>query len=728
MEKITLKQWFLRVTNFKEALLADLDYLSQDDKWPERVLTMQRNWLGRSQGVMFKFPLLPSSTSDDQVEQGSIRVFTTRPDTLVGTQFIALSLSHPLVLDLADKDVYLKEFLQQSLSLSSDSKAGYLLRDLYARNPLSFADDVPGCVHRPLPIYATPYVLEGYGEGAVMGVPGHDVRDHEFWKQHNPTAPVRIVIQPKDASSSDSSSASASSNTNEPYTRPGILSILCGNMAGMTSPEASLKIVDLLSKAGNLAEPVEHWRLHDWLISRQRYWGTPIPIIHCQQCGAVPVPVYDLPVELPKLDGEWFMRKTGNPLESAKNWVTTTCPTCNAPARRDTDTMDTFVDSSWYFMRFVDPHNAFEPVSASKADTTLPVDIYLGGVEHAILHLLYARFISKFLATTSLWPSGGGKDNRAEPFRRLITQGMVHGKTYCDPQTGRFLRPEEVDLGDLSSPKVVATGELASVSWEKMSKSKHNGVDPSKCIDTYGADVTRAHMLFQAPVSQVLQWEEERIVGIQRWFARIWGIVAEVSVLASEQDIHSPLPPASSFTDPETNLYSAVQQTVLSVTHSLSTTFALNTVISDLIKLSNLLSSTTVTHPAILYYATSSLLRMLAPVGPAFAEECWERLHLPASINTIFSQPFPTVDSVSMPKQKTQQCAVQENGKLRFAITIARVHEELLKNDDQTELREWVLEELGQTDEGKRWLETRKAKAWKRVVVAKGGRTVNFVG
>ncbi|MCJ1472940.1 Leucyl-tRNA synthetase, mitochondrial [Lambiella insularis] len=725
VERITLKQWFLRITEFKEALFADLDYLSNDENWPARVLAMQRNWLGRSQGALIKFPLLKP---DHLIQQESIQVFTTRPDTLVGTQYIALSPSHPLVLDLADKDAYLKQFLKKALSYPADSKAGYLLPGLYARNPLSFSDDVPGCVHAPLPIYATPYVLGGYGEGAVMGVPGHDVRDYEFWKQHNTIVPVRNVIKPKNASELSSKTASLPSIDYEPYTKPGILNSFCGSMAGLTSAEASDKIVDQLSKSGDLAKPAVNWRIRDWLISRQRYWGTPIPIIHCHQCGAVPVPVCDLPVELPRLDGDWFRTKAGNPLESAQDWVTTVCPSCRGPARRDTDTMDTFVDSSWYFMRFVDPHNASEPFSATKADTMMPVDVYVGGIEHAILHLLYARFMSKFLATTPLWPAGAGKGNRGEPFRRLVTQGMVHGKTYSDPHTGRFLKPEEIELSDLSLPKIIATGESPTVSWEKMSKSKHNGVDPARCIDAYGADVTRAHMLFQAPVSQVLEWEEERIVGIQRWFARIWRIVQDASPSRSSHDGHSALPHGSSFTDHETQLYTAVQQTVSSVTHSLTTTFALNTVISDLIKLTNTLSSTTVTRPVVLYYAISSLVRMLAPVAPAFAEECWERLHMPAATGTIFSQPFPTIDTVSTPQQATQKCAVQENGKLRFAITITRAREELLKENDEAKMRDWALKEIEKTEEGQKWFAAKMGKRWRRVVVAKEGRTVNFVG
>ena len=717
-----LKQWFLRVTKYKEALLADLDHLSQHDHWPERVLAMQRNWLGRSEGAILKFSL--SATSNVRMTQGSVQVFTTRPDTLVGVQYVALSTSHPLVVSLAEEDPNLKRFVDQTLGLLEDSKAGYLLPGIVAQNPLSSITDVPECVLAPLPVYVAPYVLQDYGEGAVMGVPAHDIRDHEFWKLHNNATSIREVIRSVDTSESEM--ANDSGDRRELYTKPGILTSSCGNLAGMTSSQAAEKILMSLSASGNLAESAEKWRIRDWLISRQRYWGTPIPIIHCNRCGAVPVPTEDLPVELPKLDDEWFRRKGGNPLESAEAWVNTACPSCNGPARRDTDTMDTFVDSSWYFMRFVDPHNAAEPFSPDKADATLPVDIYLGGIEHAILHLLYARFISKFLASTALWPSGGGEDNHAEPFRKLITQGMVHGKTYSDPKTGRFLQPEELDLSNPSKPKIVANSEVPNISWEKMSKSKYNGVDPSKCIGTYGADVTRAHILFQAPVSQVLEWEEERIVGIQRWFRRIWRILDTLPL--QNPDHQNSMPPVEPLTEAEMQLYAAVQHTISSVTTSLSTTFALNTVISDLIKLTNIITSTSIRNSGILYYAISCLLRMLAPVAPAFCEECWECLHSPTAVSSIFTEPFPTTTDILPPKHARQQCAVQENGKLRFVVTIPKAPEKLLAKNIMIDLHAWMIAEIEKTPEGAKWLAARKERQWQRIVVVKGGKVVNFVG
>jgi leucyl-tRNA synthetase len=580
-------------------------------------------------------------------------------------------------------------------------------------------------------VFVAPYVLQEYGEGAVMGVPGHDIRDNEFWKLHRPSEPIRIVISPANVHGETTQENRFTALENNVFTDVGVLGPLCGPLQGLSSKEATRKIVSDLASSCGLAEPASNWRIRDWLISRQRYWGTPIPIVHCQHCGAVPVPTEELPVELPKLDGSWFRQRSGNPLESAEDWLKTHCPKCSGPARRDTDTMDTFVDSSWYYMRFVDPHNMLQPFSTEKANSTLPVDIYIGGVEHAILHLLYARFISKFLATTPLWPSGGGIGNRAEPFKRLVTQGMVHGKTYSDPHTGRFLKPNEIDLSNPSKPKMVSTGETPNISWEKMSKSKHNGVDPSQPIKAYGADITRAHMLFQAPIGQVLEWEEDRIVGIQRWFGKLWRIVLQMSSEPSDSssDPHRAVTQSwDTMTEQEKQLWHLTQKTILSVTHSLSTSLALNTVISDLIKLTNALASPSIKNHNLLFHTTSILLRMLAPVGPAFAEECWERLHIHSKTQSIFDQPFPTPSSLGIQMKTTHQCAVQENGKLRLLVDISIASQELLQANDPVQLQAWAVTQIQSTVEGNRWLLSKAGKDWKRVVVVKGGKTVNFVG
>ncbi len=697
---------------------------------------MQRNWLGKSTGAKIKFPVVrrypkkryEPKKNEERIEEKTVEVFTTRPDTLHGVQYIALSISHPIVVEMAVDDPNLQEFIKAAPSLSADSKAGYLLPyTLFAKNPLSLLEDSPKYTKWPLPVYVAPYVLENHGEGAVMGVPAHDARDFAFWIKHNDDELIRQVIAPLDSNVGEK--IPGNQILSEAYEQPGILAPLCGSMAGFKSTDASRKIIADLADAGSLAKCAETWRLRDWLISRQRYWGTPIPIIHCQQCGAVPVPSQELPVELPKIQGSRFGGKDGNPLESAEDWVNTACPRCGSAARRDTDTMDTFMDSSWYFMRFVDPRNSSEPFSTEAAEANLPVDIYIGGVEHAVLHLLYARFIAKFLATTSLWPSGRGNSNRGEPFRKVINQGMVHGKTYSDPTTGRFLKPEEVDLRDRSSPKIVANGQTPTVSWEKMSKSKYNGVDPMECIKKYGADTTRAHILFQAPVNDVLEWEEERIVGIQRWFGRIWRLVHDMSSSNSAEltfmNCDSHIDPKSVL---ERQLWAQVQQTIISVTSSLSDTFSLNTVISDLIKLTNTMSSTSDISHTIRYHATSALLRMIGPVAPAFAEECWEQINksLGCPNSSIFESSFPVPDgSLANFNQSTQTCAVQENGKLRFVIEIPSPPAGMTQKGNEAAMQDWTLAQISETYEGKKWIT--KGTDWKRVVVVRGGRTVNFV-
>lgn len=733
VEKLNLKQWFLRITAFQEALLNDLDYLGQDNRWPERVLSMQRNWIGRSRGAKLGFGVINEVNIRESL---LITVFTTRPDTLYGVQYLALSITHPLVLLLSTTNPELKSFIDNAPSLPADSKEGFLLPGIHAKNPLSVLANPPESVDRAIPVYVAPYVLEAYGEGAVMGVPGHDSRDYAFWKQNQPEATILHVIEP-----ADSNGKPQQHSTAKPFERWGKLNSRCGVLSGLSSADASIRIIEELGKVGNLAEYVETWRLRDWLISRQRYWGTPIPIIHCSDCGAVPVPVRELPVELPKLDGDRFKSKHGNPIESVDDWVNTTCPKCGGSAKRETDTMDTFMDSSWYYMRFADPHNATDPFSPGAADSYLPVDIYIGGVEHAILHLLYARFVSKFFASTSFWPSGGGEQNMGEPFRRLISQGMVHGKTFSDPETGRFLKPEEIDFSDLN-PKILKSGIAPHVSWEKMSKSKHNGVDPTSCIEKYGADATRAHVLFQAPACDVLEWEEERIVGIQRWYNRLWRLTHETKSQLEGNLGTAPFkistPDFSSFTENEKHQWSQVQRTIVSVHTNLSQTFTLNTIISDLMELTNTLSqSNGPLDPLLQYNATSSLLRMLAPIAPAVAEECWEALHSiqfnsdqARTIPSIFDFPFPkTDDSLAAIQSRMQTCVIQENGKWRLAIETARPSQEMMGNDKGVELKVWAVRQIEHTEDGRRWLKRAQERGltWKRIIVVQGGRVVNFV-
>ncbi|KAJ5902457.1 Aminoacyl-tRNA synthetase class 1a anticodon-binding [Penicillium taxi] len=745
VEKLNLKQWFFRITDFKETLLKDLDSLSGG--WPERVLSMQRNWLGKSQGAKITFPMIISGQETDEV---NINVFTTRPDTLYGVEYLALSLNHPAVLKAAETDSLLRSFLDEASSLPPDSKAGYRLAGVTASHPLQKIDQASPHIQRQLPIFAAPYVLSEYGEGAVMGVPGHDNRDMAFFKENGNPESIPIVIQAEPAKDGESEiDTIVPIEHAKAFTQYGFLTSRCGKYQNLHSKEAAKQIVTDLKNLGQ-ADFVERWRLRDWLISRQRYWGTPIPIIHCADCGPVPVPKEDLPVRLPKIQGDWLKGKKGNPLESSEEWLHTSCPSCGGPAKRDTDTMDTFVDSSWYFLRFLDSANKDAPFSPSVAQ---PVDFYSGGVEHAILHLLYARFIYKFLAQSDLFPAG--TKGPAEPFKTLLSQGMVHGKTFLEPSTGRFLHPDEVDLTDREKPLIKGTEITPNVSFEKMSKSKHNGVDPTVCASKYGADATRAHVLFSAPVSEVLEWDETKIVGVERWFGRLWKLVidtrqtlAKSSLVASPADIDTamvqafPLPPSlDDLSDSDAEAILATHNTILSVTACIeSNPYGLNTVISDLIKLTNALSSTPPSSPLALYLSISSLLRLLSPIAPALASESWEILHEPftkqssSAISSILVSTWPTPlltpgQAEVLSSRGGQTVAVQINGKLRCSVTIPRFSTaESTAPAPTREEQEWVIGHVLGTAEGKMWL--REKNDWnkrRRVIVVKGGRLVNVV-
>ncbi|KAI9646502.1 hypothetical protein NHQ30_004495 [Ciborinia camelliae] len=778
VEKRLLKQWFLRISEFREQLLQDIDHLAKEGMWPERVLAMQKNWLGKSEGARIQFSVSTGKESPHQ----SVEVFTTRPDTIFGVQYIALAATHPIVQDLAKKDAKLQDFLNTIPDLPSDSKAGYLLPTIRAMSPLSSLTSTPDSSQSPLPVYVAPYVLGDYGDGAVMGVPGHDTRDHAFWKHNNDETPPRYVIVPI--------GGSKDTPTDQPFVHPGRLSSENGLFSGQTTAQATKGIIKLLQSKG-LGSAAETWRLRDWLVSRQRYWGTPIPIIHCGSCGPVPVPKDQLPVKLPAIKGHWLKGKAGNPLDDAQDWVNVSCPKCGGDAKRDTDTMDTFVDSSWYFMRFADPKNSKIPFSPQAANAILPVDIYIGGVEHAILHLLYARFISKFLSTTSLWPEGSTSNIRGEPFKRLLCQGMVHGKTYLDPTNGRFLKPDEVDLSTPSKPIVKASGEVANISFEKMSKSKYNGVNPAICMVKYGADATRAHMLFQAPVTEVLEWNEQKISGITRWLKRLHEYVCSsteqlqktkgddifpkecllfaVDILEKDKSLYHGMPNPDSdgnallelttkYIQADIKLWRAVQQTIISITEAYSKTHSLNTIVSDLMTLTNLIIETTEENRAtrdtlrekilngngclespkwvesfmgvVQKAAIETLIQMMAPITPAFSEECWHLLHARTSqleTESIFETPFPDPDgTLDLLAPSTQKCAVQVNGKLRFAIDIP-IPEVRIQGD---ELKKWVVERVVESEEGRarfgREDGTVDVKAGRIVVVGRG-KLVNFV-
>lgn len=749
VEKLMLKQWFLKIKEFQEPLLKDLDTLAENGRWPEKVLAMQKNWIGKSEGTKLWFDVESPSASEtvqhtSDMQFDPVDVFTTRADTLFGVQYLALSLSHPIVKRLAVHDEALRLFISRAKHLPLDTKQGYRLPNVIARNPLA---QVMGTTQSSIPIYVAPYVLDDYGSGAVMGVPGHDTRDYAFWRTNAGDEPIRAVITQK--AGTPASHLLPADSDDAVFTARGFVAADLPAFANMPSKKAVKLMVKKLHESGKRAEQTDNWRLRDWLISRQRYWGTPIPIIHCHSCGPVPVPTADLPVRLPNLPDSFFQGRSGNPLAEDENWKKTSCPKCGSAAERETDTMDTFMDSSWYFFRFLDPKHESGVVDSQKANEGMPVDLYVGGVEHAILHLLYARFISKFLATTSTWTAGNLV--HGEPFRRLITQGMVHGQTFTDPETGRFLKPDEVDTTSPNNPTIRASGLTPNVSFEKMSKSKYNGVDPGATIAKYGADATRAHMLFQAPVTDVLEWDEQKITGVQRWLQRI--IRLSSAHWFPDQELERFIPPKNmdenlhgivtrynaarrkgtkienqaeliaALNIDEAKLWTKTQQTIASVTESYSETFSLNTIISDLMTLTNLLWDAP--HASELtawlkHAAFTHLLRMLAPIAPGVAEEAWHNLnthtrnpngdHPP--LPSVFTAGFPTSDTDIIPHLNPfSTCVVQVDGKRKFELDIRKV-ESPPPHDQRSEDALDVVRQIAQSAQGAEWLDRETGKLW----------------
>ncbi|CAN6633337.1 leucine--tRNA ligase, mitochondrial [Trichomonascus vanleenenianus] len=642
VEQKMLNQWFLGITKYAPELVKDLELLND---WPQKVKTMQKNWIGQSSGANVEF----------EFENGdSVTTFTTRPDTLHSVQFVALALDHPLVEQMAETNSELQDFIlsHKAVSIDEDTKAGFQLPGVYLSNPLNAGKF-------DIPVFAAHYVISDYGHGAVMGCPGHDQRDFEFWKQNMPGAAIKYSVIAEDSVSE------------ELYTgKEGHLSDICGEFKGMEAKQAGMKIAEKLKEIKK-GGPATQIKLRDWLVSRQRFWGAPIPMVHCDNCGIVPVPDSQLPVLLPE--------ELNKPLAQSEEFLSTECPSCHGKARRDSDTMDTFVDSSWYFFRYIDPKNTEMIFDLKKGSELMPVDIYIGGVEHAILHLLYSRFVSKFLHKNGQW--NGGELN-GEPIRRLVTQGMVHGKTYTDPESGRFLKPHEVDLTNPQEPVITATGAKPNVSYEKMSKSKFNGADPGLCIESHGADATRAHILFQAPVTDVVNWDEKKIVGIERWLDRVESLTDRVTARLAGGVATKPVD-FSTLRGQEEKLWAEVQDKVKSVTAALHDNLSMNTLISDYMKLTRTALNALDEECSLdLQVATvENLVKMIAPVVPATAEECWEKL-LAAQGKTwssVFLEDWPSAQKREQ-ASSTVAYQVMINGKRRLQVEMHRgcTNDELL--------------------------------------------------
>ena len=686
VEKRRLRQWFLKITAYADALLDDLPSL---EGWPERVRTMQANWIGRSLGAELTF------TSESGA---AITVFTTRPDTIHGATYVVLAPDHPLVAELTTDDCRLSVTAFCDL-VSRQSEHERTAEDrpkrgvpigAWARNPAS---------GERIPVWIADYVLADYGTGAVMGVPAHDQRDFAFARQYE--LPVRRVVVP--------AGADPHAYEGPAWTEPGVL-IASGPFDGLTTAEAKTSIV-ASAEAQGWGQGRVQYRLRDWLISRQRYWGCPIPVIHCEACGVVPVPEDQLPVELPRdipLSG-----KGGTPLARLESWVNVPCPCCGAPAQRETDTMDTFMCSSWYYLRYSDPKNGQRPFTRAAVDHWLPVDQYVGGIEHAILHLLYSRFFTKVLRDRGLL-------GFSEPFARLLTQGMVQGITYRNPHTGQYVAPAQV--ADPSDPRDPINGEVLEVFYEKMSKSKHNGVDPAVVIDRYGADTARMFILFKAPPEKDLEWDDADVEGQYRFLQRLWRLVdgAEGRGLGlSGPGAASLQPPeAACLSDGERELRRAVHTAIAAISEDLEGELQLNTAVSELMKLSNALA----THlegagPAVGSEALATLLILLAPFAPHLAEELWQKLNgrgdgaTVAAEASVHRQRWPVVDPTALVRD-TIPLVIQVKGKMRGSLQVPA-------DADVATLERLALE----SEVAQRWLEGQPPR---RVIVVPG-KLVNLV-
>ena len=631
VEQRQLNQWFLQITAYAETLLKDLDQLTG---WPERVRTMQANWIGRSEGAEITFAVADGSKQ-------TITVFTTRPDTLAGASYVVLAPEHPLVDQLTQPeqrsavDSFRAEVSRLStIERTSDDrpKRGVAI-GARVINPLNGAE---------LPVWIADYVLADYGTGAVMGVPAHDQRDIAFAQSND--LPIQQVI--------DAEGAAEAIAAGQAWTDVGIL-INSGAFDGTASTQAKGAITGRGESEGWATAKVTY-RLRDWLISRQRYWGCPIPIIHCPDCGAVPVPRDELPVELPR--GIDLSGKGGSPLKQQKDWVNVPCPTCGKPAQRETDTMDTFMCSSWYFLRFADPHNSEQPFSKDAVNRWLPVKQYVGGIEHAILHLLYSRFFTKALKDRGLIDVN-------EPFERLLTQGMVQGVTYRNPETGKYIAPSEVT--DPDNPRDPATGAPLEVLFEKMSKSKYNGVDPAAVIDRYGADTARMFILFKAPPEKDLEWDDADVEGQYRFLQRIWRLVDSVGDRMNSLDAEEAPAPMN---EQESEIRRAVHIAIQAISEDLNDEIQLNTAISELMKLTNAITgagASNLSQP-VLQEALSVLIRLLAPFAPHLAEELWHQL---GGAQSVHQQSWPELDPTAL-VQDTVELVIQVKGKVRGNIKV----------------------------------------------------------
>jgi leucyl-tRNA synthetase len=637
VEQKTLTQWFLKITDFADDLLASLETL---ERWPEKVRLMQANWIGRSEGLNLRFAL-----QGPKGPAGELEVYTTRPDTLFGAGFCAISPDHPLTEKLAKADVKLATFVAECHRLGTSEQA------LETAEKLGFDTGLkalhPFREGALLPVYVANFVLMEYGAGAIFGCAGHDQRDLDFARKYG-LAVIPVVLPPGADAKSFAIGAEA-------YLGDGTL-INSGFLDGLTVEAAKAAAIDRIEKIGRGRRSIRY-RLRDWGISRQRYWGCPIPIVHCGRCGVVPVPDEALPVLLPD---DVSFDAPGNPLERHKTWKKVACPKCEGPARRETDTMDTFVDSSWYFARFCDPQAA-EPVNRQMTDYWLPVDQYIGGVEHAILHLLYSRFFIRMMREEGLVAL-------KEPFAGLFTQGMVTHETYRSAD-GQWLLPEEV-AREGGTARQLASGQPVSIGpAEKMSKSKKNVVAPEPIINSYGADVARWFLLSDTPPERDVEWTEDGVKGAWRFTQRVWRLVSEASATFGDLEATQP----AAFSESAQALRGLTHRTIAEISGDLDR-LRFNKAVARLYELTNGIDALRAGAPSLagdrwaLREAVEALVLLIAPMMPHLAEECWARL---GHKTPIALTAWPQFDP-ALAREDTITIAVQVNGKRRGELEIAR--------------------------------------------------------
>ena len=614
VERRKLSQWFLRISDFADDLLAGLDTLKE---WPDKVRLMQERWIGKSQGATLKLKISNTSQSTDN----QLEIYTTRPDTIFGMSFCAIAPNHPLSAELSTHNSALKTFITECNTLGTSEEAiekaekkGF---DTGLKIKHPFED-------REVPLYVANFVLMDYGTGAIFGCPAHDERDHEFATKYN--LPILQVVGDDE------------------------ILINSSFLNGLSVADAKKRAIAELEKLGLGNEKI-NYRLRDWGVSRQRYWGCPIPIIHCSDCGIVPVPEKDLPVELPK---DVTFDKTGNPLEHHPTWKHVNCPSCNKAARRETDTFDTFFESSWYYYRYATLPSA-SPLDSASVKNWLPVDCYIGGIEHAVLHLLYSRFFTRALKKCGLV-------DLQEPFKRLETQGMISHETYKNSE-GKWISPDEIvrneklEITEISTGKPVTVGRI-----EKMSKSKKNTIDPRHIIETYGVDAARLFMLSDSPPERDLEWTDAGIEGAWRYIGRLWRLVASCQLPEEKTNADN----RQLATD---NLKKLTHKTIAAVTDDLER-FHFNKAIARIRELTNLVEATpsNAETTATRMEAIVAAIHLMNPFMPHLAEELWQQL---GNKDTIADRPWPKADSAWLVDDSVT-IAIQINGKLRATIDLPK--------------------------------------------------------